>query len=113
MNCKNCGKELREGAAFCSFCGTEVEKNQHCLYCGNEIDNEAAFCSHCGIPIKKDEAPKTVVENSEPELTDESESKENVVYISDSKNNLNKFTLVFAVLSFIMSCINTFMIYYY
>lgn len=27
MFCKNCGKELKDGSAFCSYCGTKVEAN--------------------------------------------------------------------------------------
>lgn len=117
MICKKCSKELREGAAFCSFCGTEVEKTLFCSYCNKEIDNEASFCPHCGISIKKEEKLQSVViENTEPELPDESESEEKNVYIQDSEYSiyrLNIGTLGFAVLSFIMSCVNAYMIWYY
>lgn len=116
MVCKNCGKELRDGSSFCSFCGTEVEKNQHCLYCGKEIDNEARFCPHCGILIKKDEeAESENKENADKETKAViTEVEEEIVYKKEASiNSLTIGSLVFSILSFIMSCINAHMIWYY
>lgn len=28
MNCKNCGKELREGSNFCYKCGNKIEEEK-------------------------------------------------------------------------------------
>lgn len=114
MLCKHCGKEINENAAFCPMCGTKVETEKICINCGKEIELDSRFCPHCGILIKQEEEHQAVViENVEPELTEKLIPEDNVVYIKDSKNNINIITLGFAVLSFIMSCINAYMIAYY
>ena len=49
--CKNCGKQLREGARFCSACGTTVEQQMpqtvSCPWCGAEM-RAGAKCPRCG-----------------------------------------------------------------
>ena len=49
--CKNCGKQLREGARFCSACGTTVEQQMpqtvRCPWCGAEM-RAGAKCPRCG-----------------------------------------------------------------
>ena len=54
MQCKNCGKEVSEGSAFCPFCGTKVEEEQSlfCRNCGKENQEGAVFCAFCGTKLK-------------------------------------------------------------
>ena len=49
MKCPNCGTLNREGAKFCSNCGTSLAAN--CLNCGFSLDPGARFCSNCGHPV--------------------------------------------------------------
>lgn len=66
--CQNCGKELLEGAKFCSECGTPVgsvapvnnnsQRQQEyagkilkCPNCGTPIDGLTAICPSCGFHI--------------------------------------------------------------
>lgn len=70
MYCSNCGKELQNGAKFCSECGTKIgsqcssnsskiRSNNICPSCGsimkrewirddeNEIIGSKLYCTHC------------------------------------------------------------------
>ena len=52
MFCKNCGKEISEGAKFCSSCGTAIgNKPRVCASCGTEIEEGAVFCANCGAAL--------------------------------------------------------------
>ena len=66
MICRNCGKEIINGAVFCSFCGVrttesenQVQENndnqesQHCKKCGAKLKNGAIFCNKCGVSVTK------------------------------------------------------------
>ena len=54
--CKNCGRELNEGAKFCPECGAEViveefsDENQFCPSCGYKMPKGLKFCPECGSP---------------------------------------------------------------
>ena len=45
--CTKCGAQLREGAKFCSECGTSQEKAK-CANCQYELAPGAKFCPECG-----------------------------------------------------------------
>lgn len=61
MKCKQCGKELIEGAVFCDNCGRRVEaeefgnmgngEKRFCVYCGRILLPDAEFCPNCGNPV--------------------------------------------------------------
>ncbi len=55
--CPICGHVLPADAAFCGFCGANLEKDGQqsgqeaivkCPYCGADNDPDAAFCGNCG-----------------------------------------------------------------
>ncbi len=48
MNCPLCGKELPEGAKFCSGCGKSVPR---CPTCGKVLRGPSRFCPADGTPI--------------------------------------------------------------
>ncbi len=58
--CSNCGKQLSEGALFCTGCGTKFEvvepvkeessASAFCSKCGAKFEPDAAFCTSCGTP---------------------------------------------------------------
>jgi Double zinc ribbon len=55
ISCSNCGKELPDGARFCSECGTmvaveEEKKPEFCINCFAELSKDAKFCLQCGNP---------------------------------------------------------------
>lgn len=53
--CKNCGQELKEGAAFCPVCGfraIRIEQAGVCVNCGKPLEEGALFCTVCGQPAK-------------------------------------------------------------
>lgn len=59
MYCGNCGKELKEDANFCIYCGTKVERyeppkptTQNCWNCGEVNTEEAVYCESCGNKLK-------------------------------------------------------------
>lgn len=62
MFCRQCGSELKEGAAFCSKCGYQVVNQTNekieipppananvCSKCGAPLKEGAAFCNACGV----------------------------------------------------------------
>jgi len=51
--CRNCGAPLREGATFCSRCGTPVVQDQvrRCQNCGREVTGDDVFCPYCGVRL--------------------------------------------------------------
>ncbi len=61
MNCSKCNKELKDGAKFCTSCGTPVAdvqqkptttpKNNSCPKCSAPLKTGAKFCTSCGTPI--------------------------------------------------------------
>ncbi len=52
MYCKNCGKEVAEGAAVCTNCGVAVGNGSaYCPNCGKETVAGAAVCTNCGAAL--------------------------------------------------------------
>ena len=49
MNCANCNAELKDGAKFCSECGTPT--TVACVSCGNALSADDKFCAECGTPV--------------------------------------------------------------
>ena len=50
MYCKNCGKELNEGAAVCLSCGVQVGTGlSYCMKCGARLESGQAYCLSCGV----------------------------------------------------------------
>lgn len=56
MFCNSCGNEIKEGAAFCPKCGTQVAQNQEtvCEKCGQPLESGAKFCQGCGQAVISD-----------------------------------------------------------
>lgn len=59
IQCKNCGKELQDGAQFCGKCGAKVEADVQapkgfCSKCGAPLKPDNTFCTKCGAPVKRD-----------------------------------------------------------
>ena len=51
--CRNCGKELPEGAKVCLGCGVrEGDGTKFCPNCGVEPDSLAVICVKCGCELK-------------------------------------------------------------
>ncbi len=55
MFCLSCGKEISDGAKFCSFCGVQQEDAEsvkmYCAKCHKEFDTEMIFCDECGMKL--------------------------------------------------------------
>ena len=68
MECPNCQHENREGAVFCSECGTSFQ--HFCPQCGTEVKPTDKFCSECGTDLSSSQKTKTP---SEPPRKDESD----------------------------------------
>ena len=48
MYCSNCGRELKEDALFCPYCGKSVNSIFFCSNCGGKLEKSEKFCPHCG-----------------------------------------------------------------
>lgn len=83
FSCPNCGEELQLGAAFCSACGTKIEKKEnsatpdsnarYCQSCGAPMQEGYVFCINCGAKYEEpaeetvaEEVVTTEVINEEP-----------------------------------------------
>jgi ribosomal protein L40E len=53
--CVKCGAKLREGAKFCSECGSTQEK-QKCSNCQAELAPGTKFCAECGTKQEQESA---------------------------------------------------------
>lgn len=62
MNCKNCGKEVKEDWNICPYCmqpiqemdgnvNDEVAEEKRCLQCGSKLKEGAKFCAQCGMQV--------------------------------------------------------------
>lgn len=52
MYCKNCGKELFQGASVCTQCGVQVGVGtNYCPNCGQQSDPLAVVCVKCGYQL--------------------------------------------------------------
>lgn len=49
--CKDCGAALREGAKFCTQCGTAVVNDIFCAACGVKLEAGDKFCYSCGAAV--------------------------------------------------------------
>ncbi len=85
--CPNCGEELQLGSAFCSACGTKIEKQdapaastRYCQACGTPMQDGYVFCINCGAKYEEpaEDAPvvKEVVE--EATVSEEPATEENL-----------------------------------
>lgn len=53
MYCKNCGKEVNNGAEVCVSCGSKVGTGcNFCHNCGGSVDPNAEVCLKCGFSLK-------------------------------------------------------------
>jgi len=66
MQCSNCGKGLRDGAEFCTTCGTKVVADVSCCpSCAEPAEGADHFCLKCGASLagsaSVEEAPTRVL----------------------------------------------------
>lgn len=67
IKCSNCGEMMDPGTAFCTNCGSRLEKKaavKKCASCGQTMELQAAFCSHCGSRYEEKDTPKPTAEPS-------------------------------------------------
>lgn len=54
--CTSCGKELSQGARFCTECGGKAAHvTMTCAQCDEELEPTDRFCGSCGTPTAEDE----------------------------------------------------------
>ena len=56
--CNKCGANLREGAKFCSKCGTHIKIKLFCHQCGIELEPADQFCYACDVSIQEENSSK-------------------------------------------------------
>ena len=78
MFCSNCGKQIDNGAKFCSFCGTAVNKQSSnvtidnmlkCPNCGAPLSSLGVSCPSCGM-IFSSKTTSSTVEKFNKQLSD-------------------------------------------
>lgn len=92
FTCPNCGEELPLNVAFCSACGTRIEKQEtatqnpntrYCQDCGAPLQEGYVFCINCGAKYEEPETSpasetpvveQVIVEEPASESSDESET---------------------------------------
>ncbi len=54
MFCRNCGKEVKEGAIVCTSCGFKpLNGNLYCQNCGAQTRLDQEICISCGFKLLK------------------------------------------------------------
>lgn len=54
MFCRNCGKEVQQGAIVCINCGYKIEQgNLYCQNCGAQTKPGQEICVSCGFKLEK------------------------------------------------------------
>ena len=66
MYCKNCGREIKDDAAECPFCGhrTNFVQTVFCTNCGKLISPQADICPHCLKSTPKGRAKYNMIHTS-------------------------------------------------
>ena len=64
MKCVKCNERLKDGAKFCSKCGTKIP---YCTGCGKLLVTKVRFCEDCGTPVPE------AVQALFPEIKEEKE----------------------------------------
>ena len=80
QTCPSCNADIRDGAAFCSDCGTKIPatpaaaeaptqaaagvaaKTRFCAQCGGRLGEDAAFCVTCGSPAAQPGEDRSISE---------------------------------------------------
>ena len=81
MYCISCGKEIRDGATFCSYCGARQEKTKpadermYCIRCEKEFDPDMMFCDDCGMKLTAKTQQRTVTLKEEHSVAPRSAEK--------------------------------------
>ncbi len=69
VDCPECGKETRPGAAYCHSCGARIhppeehttgEDRKRCLKCDKPLGDKANFCGNCGAKVPKPPPPERI-----------------------------------------------------
>ena len=64
MYCKNCGKEMNNGASICLECGAAKNSgSKFCAHCGKPLTENAKVCIKCGYSTKL--SPEATVNDKE------------------------------------------------
>ena len=88
MKCENCGNEVREGAKFCSKCGSNILEQQEdhsgkhnvhetktekrCVNCGNVLREESKFCPKCGSSTVEQKEDVSTLKDEEKDKAEQS-----------------------------------------
>lgn len=86
MNCPKCNAKLKEGARFCTSCGTKVQEQTKeaqepanvCPNCSSPLKPNARFCTKCGTKLTES-APN---QNQAP-ITTQKPSSSNIVALKN------------------------------
>ncbi|MBQ8280410.1 MAG: zinc ribbon domain-containing protein [Roseburia sp.] len=87
--CPNCGEELPLGVAFCSACGSKMEKpetpaentaTRYCQSCGTPMQDGYVFCINCGTKYEEPVVQEPIVEK--PVM--EEQEKEDITESADA-----------------------------
>lgn len=112
--CTNCGKQLDEGAKFCSTCGAAVsqttrEENSErkavydgelhkCPNCGEQINSFIAVCPACGYEFRGAKTASCVKElAAKLELVSDPEQRDDLIrnfYIPNTKEDICEFLIL-------------------
>lgn len=94
FSCPNCGEELPLNVAFCSACGTKIEKNpapaeaaaniRHCQDCGAPLEDGYVFCINCGAKYTE-----PVIEESNDILANDTSLEESTEDVATSTADEN------------------------
>ena len=76
MECKFCGRELKDDAVYCFYCGKRLDGKKPCPSCKALLPEDATFCDKCGTRIAPEVAEEAPAVEKTPEPAPEKEVAE-------------------------------------
>lgn len=63
MKCPNCGKDIRDSAKVCGYCGRQVQNTPSpCPNCGKDVREGAKVCGYCGYKFTAASKPVPTIQ---------------------------------------------------
>ena len=81
MYCPKCGKQIKDDARFCGYCGCQIQTKKVCPICNHEVEMDMIYCSYCGNKI---------VNDTKPTVNPAKQNNQNQVNTYQNPNNNNQ-----------------------
>lgn len=88
MNCRNCGKKVKDDYDFCPNCGAKIVRELICPKCGTKNELDSSFCKKCGTRLTEEQLREETKPTTTIAKTDEEPSSKPVSNAKTKKCNV-------------------------